>query len=443
MLKAFQKYITKHQLLSKEDVILIGVSGGRDSIVLCHLFKQAGLSFAIAHCNFNLRGNESNEDEMFVISLAKHYGVRLHKKSCNTKAYANENGVSIQMAARDLRFVWFKELIKEFNYKYYATAHHQDDAIETYLINQIRGTGIAGLHGILPKIDRLIHPLLFANRNNIDHYIKNHDLAFREDGSNSSTKYLRNKIRHELIPLLKEINPQIKSVFIENMERISSIEKILQLKIEECKKEFCSYSDKNILIQVSSFNDLDFAPTLLFELIKEYGFNYSQAIQILKTDVDETNSGALFYSSSHRMLRDRVSIIIEKSKQKIEDIYSVSIETISINEPLQIIFEQSADLNIIQDAHIAQFDLNKLKFPLILRKWETGDYFYPLGMKGKKKLLSDYFIDQKLSVFEKEDVWLLCSHNQIIWVIGYRMDDRYKITSHTKLIYKAILTNPR
>ena len=435
MLKAFQKYITKHQLISKGDVILIGVSGGRDSVVLCELFFQADIAFAIAHCNFNLRGDESDQDEIFAKNLAENYAVKLHKKSCDTKAYALENGISIQMAARDLRFSWFKELIEKNGYTSYATAHHQDDAVETYLINQIRGTGIARLHGILPKIGQLIHPLLFASREDIDIFVKQNHLSFREDGSNSSTKYMRNKIRHQLIPLLAEINPQINQVLSDNMQRIASVEEIYQLKIEECRKEFSHQMDGQVRIQVQEFMQQDFAPTLLFELIKEYGFNYTQAKQVLETD-EESMSGSLYFSGSHRMLRDRQYLIIEENKIAEVEQFEIAEETLSINSPIQLLIEKSNRLKIIPKPNIAQLDINKLVFPLQLRHWEKGDFFYPLGMKGRKKLLSDFFIDQKLSLFEKENVWLLCSNEQIVWIVSYRLDDRFKITETTTEVYQ-------
>ena len=436
MLKAFQSYIIKNELNSAGATTLIGVSGGRDSVVLCDLYYKAGLKFAIAHCNFNLRGKESDEDEAFVINLAKNYHVKLHKKSCDTKVYAKENGISIQMAARDLRFKWFKELLQENKYSAYATAHHQDDAIETYLINQIRGTGIAGLHGILPKLGQLVHPLLFATREDIDQYIKQENISFREDSSNTSTKYLRNKVRHDLIPLLAEINPQIHKILLNNMVRISSAEKILKLKIDEIRKEFCTISDTDFRIQMSTFKNLDFAPTLLYELIKDFGFNYSQARQVLEID-EETISGSLYYSPSHRMLRDRESLIIEENKKINKEYFEITKETFSIDSPIYLSFEIIKDRTILQDSNIAQLDYHKLKFPLQIRKWQKGDYFYPLGMKGRKKLLSDYFIDQKLSLFEKENVWLLCSDENIVWIIGFRMDDRFKLSGKSEEVYKV------
>lgn len=434
MLKAFQSYITENKLISS-NTTLIGVSGGRDSVVLCELYFQAKLPFAIAHCNFNLRGNESDEDEEFVKELAGKYQVVLHNKSCDTKGFSKENGISIQMAARELRFSWFEDLCIENGYNYYATAHHQDDAIETYLINQIRGTGIAGLHGIQTKLGKLIHPLLFASRTGIDRFIKEHDLSFNEDSSNSSTKYLRNKIRHHVLPLLSEINPQIQQVLLGNMQRIHSAEQILQLKVKECRKELCSIKGKQIYIQASGFFNHDFAPTLLYELIKEYGFNFSQANQALIFD-EETSSGALFFSSSHRLLRDRDYFIIEKHKPIIEESFEISLKNQLIDFPIHLKTETTQNTKILRELNTAQLDLEKLQFPLILRRWQKGDFFYPLGMKGRKKLISDFFIDQKLSLFEKENAWILCSGNDIAWIINNRLDDRFKISEKTSNVFQ-------
>jgi len=431
MLDAFLEYIKKNKLLSSVTT-LIGVSGGRDSVVLCDLYHRAGLPFAIAHCNFNLRGEESDADEAFVERLAADYGVRLHSKSCLTKVYASEKGISIQMAARELRFDWFRQLLQENIYEYYATAHHQDDAIETYLINQIRGTGIAGLHGILPKTGTLIHPLLFASRADIDQYIQELGLTYRDDSSNASTKYIRNKIRHDLMPVLLDINPQIQEVFLGNMRRMNAIEKVFNIKIEEYRKELVTTDGDRVSIRLSA--DDDGFSAVLYELIKEYGFNFSQLTQLLEA-FDKQESGAVFYSQSHRMLLDRKRLIIDAKKDESNEVISIHKNTKKIDFPFVMSFETSNDLKIISDKKIAQLDDSKLVYPLVVRKWKKGDFFYPLGMKGKK-LLSDFFIDQKLSVFEKEEVYLLCSAKDVVWVIGYRMDDRYKLTKHSESVLK-------
>lgn len=436
MLNAFLKYIKQNILMTSKHT-LIGVSGGRDSVVLCELYHQADLPFAIAHCNFNLRAEESDGDAKFVKELAKKYGVVLHQNSCLTKEYASEKGISIQMAARNLRFEWFRLLLKENNYKYYATAHHQDDAIETYLINQIRGTGIAGLHGILPKVGNLIHPLLFASRDDIDEYVAMHHLKYREDSSNASTKYIRNKVRHDLMPVFLEINPQIRDIFSGNMTRMNAIEQIFNIKIDEIRNELLVSDGENTRIKLSPIFSDDYGSTLLYELIKEFDFNFTQCTQMLLSLLKH-ESGAIFYSQNYRALLDRGELIIEKNKEIKNEIISVNEGSDAIEHPFPLLFEKSDNLEIISSQKMAQLDYAKLVFPLKIRRWEKGDYFFPLGIHGKK-LLSDFFIDQKLSLFEKEEVFLLCSNNDIVWVIGYRIDDRYKLTKKSKSVLKVTM----
>jgi len=441
MLTAFIKYLNENYLTSSEHT-LIGVSGGRDSVVLCELYHRANLPFAIAHCNFNLRADESDTDEAFVQALSVKYGVKLHTKQCLTKEYADEKGISIQMAARDLRFDFFKGLLKKYKYVYYATAHHQDDAIETYLINQIRGTGIAGLHGILPKVGSLIHPLLFASRQDIDKFIEKHHIEYRDDSTNASTKYMRNKIRHDLMPMFIDINPQIREVFQDNMKRLNAVEQIYNTKINDIKKEVLSVSEGKVKIRLDF--DPNIGPTVLYEMVKTYGFNFSQASQIMNS-LTKGNNGSVFMSITHRLLLDRGTLTIEENISEFENgdnhIYSIDSSTLRIDLPMEMRFEKTEQNSIIQDNHIAQFDYSKLDFPLVLRKWRRGDYFCPLGMNGKRKLISDFFIDEKIAVFQKEKIYLLCSGKHIIWVVGHRIDDRYKIKKDSTQVLKVSLNS--
>ena len=434
MLEKFISYITEKELISPKQTTLLTVSGGRDSVVLCELYHQAQLPFAIAHCNFNLRAQESDADEAFVKKMAQEYAVEIHMKSCDTKSYAKKNKISIQMAARELRFIWFEELFEQYDFKFYAAAHHKDDNVETYLINQIRGTGLAGLHGIQAKNNNLIHPLLFASRNDIDQFIKKNSLDFRDDSSNASTKYLRNKIRHQLMPVLEKVNPNIQEIFIQNMKRFSETEKMMEYLIEFFIKDNCRLSKEEFVIQADFLLPLPFASTLLYELIKVYGFSYAQAQQLIQ--VEEQHSGALMYSKSHQLLRDRGSYIIRKQREdKSQSVFfETKIDSKNSSLPFHLNWEIMEQWQLLKDEKTAQLDCNKLSDTLELRKWKQGDYFYPLGMKGRKKLLSDFFIDLKLNLFEKEDLWLLCSEHKIVWVVGYRIDDRYKITKDTEKI---------
>ncbi len=443
MQEKFISYITENKLISLKQKTLLAVSGGRDSVVLCELYHQAQLPFAIAHCNFNLRAEESDAEEVFVNQLAKKYEVEIFVKNCDTKAYAEKNKISIQMAARELRFSWFEELFKQYDFKFYAAAHHKDDSVETYLINQIRGTGLSGLHGIQPQNIHLIHPLLFASRSDIDEFIKKNSLDFREDSSNTSIKYLRNKIRHQIMPVLEEINPNIQEVFEQNIHRFSETEKMMEYLMDHFRKENCYVKDEELIIQTEALLKLPFASTLLFELIKAYGFSYTQAQQLIQSE--QQHSGALMYSKTYQLLRNRAQYIIRKQGDK--DIQSVFFEVRengkNISHPFHMSCEVKRQWQILRDDETAQIDYNKLSSTLELRKWKQGDYFYPLGMKGRKKMLSDFFIDLKLNLFEKEELWLLCSDNKIVWVVGYRIDDRYKITKSTeKILELKILTPP-
>lgn len=436
MLNSFLLFSQQQQLLSSSP-ILVGVSGGRDSVVLCDLYHHAKIDFVIAHCNFGLRAEESNEDEEFVINLAKKYQVPLFKTNIPTKQYAEEMGISIQMSAREQRVNWFKKLCTENGFEFYATAHHSDDAVETYLINQIRGTGISGLHGILPKQGALIHPLLFASRENITQYVKANNLGWREDSTNAQTKYLRNKIRHQVLPLLQELNGGIKQTFIENMNRIHETEQIYLQKIEELKKDLLFKTKEGWSIPIEKLKSQAQASTVLYEFLKEFGFNFSQCKQVLQEN-EFSQAGALFFSSNYQLLRDRNDLLIKEiyNPQILE--YSIDATMHLIEEPIKLKIESSENTDIISDKAIAKLDADLLQYPLKIRKWKQGDYFYPLGMKGRKKLLSDFFIDVKINRFEKENIWILCSEDKIVWLIGYRIDNRFKISSKTT---KTIIIN--
>lgn len=431
MIDRFKAYLIDNNLISEKPV-LIGTSGGRDSIVLCHLYLQSKIPFAIAHCNFNLRGEDSDGDEIFVNEWATKYNIPIHVKPFDTKDYAEKNGLSIQMAARNLRLSWFVELCVENDYEIYATAHHQDDAVETYLINQIRGTGLAGLHGILPRQGRLIHPLLFCNRNEITEYAQSNQLKWREDSSNNENKYLRNKVRNRLIPILKEINPNINFILQDNINRLKASEEIYKLKIKELKALITSKIEAGISINLHKLNNTIQRELVFFEIVQEFGFNYSQAVQILQKG--ETKSGSYIESDSHVILKNRNELILKEKFETSNEIWRIEEGADSIQNPifLQINYKDLFEINT--NEWIGQFDYHKLKFPLFLRKWKEGDFFFPIGMGGKKKLLSDYFIDEKLSLIEKNEIWLLCSKDEIVWIIGKRIDERYKITKKTSQI---------
>jgi tRNA(Ile)-lysidine synthase len=439
MLSSFISYVQKEKLLGPKQRTLLAVSGGVDSIVMCELFRQAGFPFGIAHCNFSLRGKESDEDEAFVEELAEKYGAAFYMTSFDTTAYAKKNKLSIQAAARALRYDWFSELAISYGYDHIATAHHRDDSIETFFINLIRGTGISGLHGILPRQENIIRPLLFTSKQEILAFAKKHKLAFREDSSNASDNYVRNKIRHHVIPLLKELNPDIAHTLLENMERLGMTEAIYLKEIENQRKKLIVKKGDSIVLPIASLRKLEPLPAYLFEFFRPFGFNAADVRDIILS-LDK-HSGKQFFSDKYRLIRDRQELIlqeidVEKDQEHSHIRLPKGVEELSLKD-LRLSFikkKRNTKTPIPKLKTTAALDLDKLEFPLELRKWKTGDHFYPLGMKGKKKL-SDFFVDQKFSLAKKEKTWLLLSEGNIVWVIGERIDDRFKVGPDTKQIY--------
>jgi len=423
MLNDFLRFIKNEHLFLPHQRILLAVSGGIDSVVLCNLFHRAQFEFAIAHCNFHLRGEESDNDEKFVSELASTYNVPFYCTTFETKQFATAHGISIQMAARQLRYDWFEELRHNENYDYIAVAHHLDDQVETFFINLLRGTGIAGLHGILPKQNHLIRPLMFCYRNDIQKYITDQCLSYREDSSNLNDKYLRNKIRHHLIPLLDTINPDSRNFINQDIARLRETEIVYRQTIESEKQKIVTQDDGKIIISIAGLKNLNPMQTYLFEFLQPYGFNFQDANHIIAA-LDGL-SGKHFFSASHRLVKDRDQLIIEPVENR------NLIAKLKVTE-----FEMTPDYEIPKNKTIASFDVHKLSFPLTLRRWQKGDWFIPFGMKTRKKI-SDYFIDQKFSIPEKENTWLLVSDNDIVWIIGHRTDNRFRVDSHTKQIYQV------
>ncbi len=431
-------YIKQEHLFDPKDKVLLTVSGGIDSVVMCHLFHSAGVQFAIAHCNFQLRGEESDGDEQFVKQLASTFKIPFHHIRFDTKDYVNKNKLSTQVAARELRYEWFEKIRKENNYKYIATAHHQGDVIETFFINLIRGTGISGLRSIVPKQGKIIRPFLFTTRKEILAYAEEHHIAYREDSSNASDHYLRNKIRHHLIPVLNEFNPVAESSIIRSIENLREAEIIYKQTIEEVRSRICTKHNHTIRISIPELKKLDPVSAYLFELLKPYGFNSSTTSDIVS--ILDGESGKEFFGTTHRLVKDRTFLLLQPLTKKTEtpEIYLISKDQVDLKTPsLNLEFHTerySSEKTISKTDDLVMIDLDKLKFPLTIRKWETSDVFQPFGMKGKKKL-SDFFIDKKLSLIQKENSWLLCSDEKIVWVIGMRLDDRFKINPDTTSMF--------
>lgn len=432
-LQNFKDYISRHSLFNVKDKILLAVSGGKDSVLMAHLFKLSGFEFGIAHCNFNLRGSESQRDEDFVVMLAEKMGVPCYVTHFKTKEFAATHKVSTQMAARTLRYEWFEELRGREQYEVIALAQHQDDAIETVLLNLTRGTGIAGLHGILPKRDRLIRPLLFLSSAEIAGLIAKQDIDFVEDSSNKSTNYARNKIRLNVIPHLKEINPNLDETFQHNIQRFADTELVLQQTVAKLKAEILKEEQGKFYLSIKKIKALNPQRLLLFELLRPFGFTESVIAELLQ-GLDK-QSGTSFFSISHRMVIDRQELIIDSIADR--DIENKNVIIHSHDQEVnflgsQILITTSEDVHFEKSSKKAFVDTNKLIFPLVLRSWQAGDKFKPIGMSRSKKL-SDFFIDEKVPLSDKDLIPVLVNGNgELIWIAGWRQDNRYKLTEATK-----------
>lgn len=438
MLIAFQEHIKKTKLFLPENKILLAVSGGIDSVVMANLFYRSNYDFSVVHCNFGLRGIESDGDELFVKDLAAKYNKVFYSEKFETQSYANDNGVSIQMAARELRYNFFRQLAEHYSINFIATAHHKDDEAETFFINLLRGTGISGLTGINANNQGIIRPLLFASKENITEYAISARLKYREDSSNKEDKYLRNKIRHIIIPALKQIDPVFDETLHSNMQKLYQAETIYKTAIEKKAAEIITETQNNISINISQLLATEAPETYLYEFICKYGFNYSMINNIISICTSSI-PGKIFKSSSHILLVDRDNIIIRKLEKdgQQKSVFHINNTDKEIFEPIHLtICRTRIDNNfkIPVESNNAFLDASKIKFPLVIRHWEKGDYFYPLGNNGRKKL-SDFFNNLKINRFEKEKIWLICSEGNIIWIAGYRISNKFRITNETKEAY--------
>ena len=433
LIDKFSEYVKSGSLFQKGDRLLVAVSGGLDSVVLCELCRRRGYDFAIAHCNFQLRGQESDGDEEFVQQLAKKYGVGFFVKKTDAAEYALEKKLSIQVAAREIRYQWFNELLNETTgkpFNWLLTAHHAADNMETILMNFFKGSGINGLKGILPKQRKLVRPLLFADRKDIESFAKELGLEWREDSSNTSDKYTRNYFRNQLIPGLEKVFPQVKENIMHNAERFRDIHTLYRQAVDSTLKKLVEKKGEELHIPVLKLLKTDAHSTILYELIKDYGFTAQQTGEVL--GLLRSESGKYVQSPTHRVLRNRQWLII--SPLLVSENRFILIAAAEGRElfPAGILeIKKQTITTINSDPNIAMLDASLVKFPLLLRRWKQGDYFYPLGMQKKKKL-SRFFIDQKLSLIEKENTWVLEMNKKICWIVGQRIDDRFKITGQTK-----------
>lgn len=440
MLHELRQFISEKQLFSPEEKILLTVSGGIDSIVLFDLFLKAGFSFAVAHCNFCLRGDESDKDEQFVSDLAIRNGISFHVKRFDTSSFASNNALSIQMAARELRYAWFEELAETFNYARIATAHQLNDIIETTMINLSRGTGIAGLHGIPEKNGKIIRPLLSSSRNTIRAYAEENQLEWREDSSNIEEKYARNLIRHQVVPALKKINPNLEEVFKQNTERFKGTELLYKFHIEQYRKELLAPFHNGHSISISRIDATPAPFTVLTELLLPFGFNFV-TIQTIYNNRFQA-SGANYYSPTYLLQKDRQDWILTPIGQIADFEFTIFPES-TLTVPTGTIHFQTISIESFKGfsnaQNIAYIDADKLDWPLTIRNWQDGDKFYPFGMQGMKKV-SDFLIDLKVPVSQKKKISILTNKGEILWIVGFRTDKMYKITDSTKKILIATFT---
>ncbi len=439
MVEQFLNYIHEEKLFHSSQRILLAVSGGADSMLMLHLFSNAGFSVAVAHCNFGLRGNESDADEQFVVDYCDRQNLACYVKCFDTEEYAQTQGISIEMAARDLRYDWFNRLLDQHGFDFLATAHHHDDVIETFLINLSRGSGIKGLSGIQPKSGRIIRPMLFTGRTEILDYCARMKIEYRTDSSNLDTIYKRNLIRQQILPLLEQVNPAFRRNALKTIGNLHETGQLFQQRMSEIKAFVYSEDDQGVLIHIERLLSLSPLRTILFELIREFGFQTEQIDDILDSLVRE--SGRKFFSDGFRLVKDRDYLLISPFREKSNQLFYISEDCVQLDHPIHLSFEKlerTSGFRFSIQAHVVDLDLDKLIFPLILRHWNEGEYFQPLGMTGLKKV-SDFFIDEKYSIPDKENAWILASGNQLVWLVGKRFDDRFKITSQTKRILRIKL----
>ena len=438
MLDQFQAYINRYHLIAEGDRIVLALSGGIDSMVLADLLLKTKVDFVVAHCNFHLRGEESDGDERFVREFAEKHGIRCFVKHFETEKHATEKGVSIEMAARDLRYAWFEELRQQLGYDKIAVAHHADDQAETFFINLLRGAGLRGLKGMQPQNGVIIRPMLWASREQIHQYAVENNITWREDHTNAETVYLRNKIRNQLLPVFDELHPEARLGLYKSLEHLSAENELYRELLKEKLRQIVTCDDGGQKVKVPEPVEGPTYFQLLFEWLRRFGFNTDQCKFIFENM--QTGIGNKYFSPTHQLVIGRNELQLSEIRTIEDEEIQIEAGQEGITSPIHLRFsrfEKTSDFVIDKSPNVALLDAEKIQFPLTLRHWRHGDRFHPLGMKGSK-LLSDFFVDQKFTESQKQNVLLLVSGDgQILWVVGYRIDNRFKVTVETKSIFQC------
>lgn len=428
MLTQFKDYIATHDLVAAHDKVLLAISGGLDSMVMLDLFREAGYEVGAAHANFGLRGKESDEDESFIKVYCAKHSIPFYSKGFSTKKYAEEKGISIQMAARDLRYAWFNQLLESEKYHWLATAHHLSDNLETVLLRWCSGAGLDQLTGIPRKNDRVVRPLLFAGREAISAYAKTKKISWREDASNNTSHYQRNFIRHQVIPKLKEINPSLEETFSGSLDKLDGALEQMQRGLGQLKDSIARSDGRNFLIDKGLLQLLRNPVFVCYEWLRPLGFDLDRCKQLVAAL--SSQSGARFLSSTHEAVVDREHIIVAPLDEAFQGILVEEGQDKVALGPWILTLHKERGQGISKDPFCATVDASRVRFPLLWRKWKSGDHFVPLGMKQQKKI-SDFLIDERVPMNEKTKVTVIESGGKIIWAAGYRVDDRFKVTKET------------
>jgi len=438
---AFMEFVNKHHLFDKQDKILAAVSGGVDSVVLCELLSRNGFHFEIAHVNFKLRGKDADEDEALVLRLAEVYHIKAHVTAFSTENYAKQHKISIEMAARELRYNWFDELQETYNFDKIALAHHLGDHLETILLNLTKGAAFRGLHGILPLNRKLVRPLLFATKRQILDYAKKMKLEYREDSTNSDVHFQRNLIRKKVVPLLKKINPSVEKTIFQNAQLINDYEAIIDREFNRMRKKIIHSVEKAIFIDCKSLVKYPSSNLFLYEELNPFGFSKDQISAVLKAA--NASPGIKFESVSHVIFKDRDFFIVKEKTDTTKEVYLIDKNKGSIvtnmgtfSYKIQSTLPMEDDLKNPDHAYL---EFEKLTFPLVMRTWRKGDYFFPFGLKGRKKI-SDFLNDKKISVDKKTDYLVLSSGEDIVWIPPFTIDQRYAVNIRSEKILSVALT---